>query len=78
MGLGIEIGNCGKLLFNMRKVEYIQQGTRLNYHHWGFVLNTGLETRIWDWNWELDLQIGIRNCNLGLIFGIRRDSGDAD
>ena len=53
-------------------------GLRIGNWYLGFVMNTGLETRIWDWNWELDLQIGIRNCNLGLIFGIRRDSGDAD
>ena len=33
LGLGIEIGNCGKLLFNMTKVEYVQRGTRLNYYH---------------------------------------------
>ena len=33
IGLGIEIRNCEKLLFNMTKVEYIQRGTRLNYYH---------------------------------------------
>ena len=41
-------------------------GLRIGNWYLGFVLNTGLETRIWDWNWELDLQIWIRNCDLGL------------
>ena len=40
----------------------------MRFRNWylGIVLNTVLETRIWDWNWELDLQIGIRNCDLEL------------
>ena len=39
---------------------------RIGNWYLGFVLNTGLETRIWDWNREFDLQIWIRNCDLGL------------
>ena len=39
---------------------------RIGNWYLGFVLNTGLETRISDWNWELDLQIWIRNCDLVL------------
>ena len=41
-------------------------GLRIGNWYLGFVLNTGLETRIWDWIWEMDLQIWIRNCDLGL------------
>ena len=42
------------------------KGLRIGNWYLGFGLNTGFQTRIWDWKWELDLQIWIRYCDLGL------------